>query len=147
MNMSKKEYDQYVRSMSPRSPMGKNLFNAFWVGGLICTVGQFFLNGFQGMGLDKDDAGSAVCIVMIFLGAVLTALSLYDNIAKIGGAGTLVPITGFSNAVVSPAMEFKSEGFITGLAVKLFSIAGPVIVYGISASVIYGIIYWFMQVI
>lgn len=99
------------------------------------------------MGLDKDDAGSAVCIVMIFLGAVLTALSLYDNIAKIGGAGTLVPITGFSNAVVSPAMEFKSEGFITGLAVKLFSIAGPVIVYGISASVIYGIIYWFMQVI
>lgn len=142
MKMNKKEYDQYVRSMSPKSPIWKNMFNAFWVGGLICVVGQAILSGFQGMGLDEKDAATATSVVMVFLGALLTGLSLYDNIAKIGGAGTLVPITGFSNAVVSPAIEFKSEGMITGLAVKLFSIAGPVIVYGVNASVVYGLIYW-----
>ena len=147
MKMTKQEYGQYVSSMSPKSPIFKNMLNAFWVGGLICTVGQAVLSGFQGMGLSETDAGSATCVVMVLLGAVLTALSLYDNIAKTGGAGTLVPITGFSNAVVSPAMEFKTEGFITGLAVKLFSIAGPVIAYGVSASVVYGIIYWSFTIV
>lgn len=142
MKMTKQEYDKYVRSMSPKSPIWKDMFNAFWVGGIICTIGQAVLSGFQGLGLEETDAGAATCVAMVFLGALLTALSLYDNIAKVGGAGTLVPITGFSNAVVSPAMEFKSEGFVTGLAVKLFSIAGPVIAYGVCASVVYGIIYW-----
>lgn len=142
MKMTKQEYDKYVRKLSPKSPIWKDMCNAFWVGGLICTVGQAFRSGFEGMGLDQDATGTATCIAMIFLGALLTALSLYDNIAKIGGAGTLVPITGFSNAVVSPAMEFRSEGFVTGLAVKLFSIAGPVIAYGNAASVVYGLIFW-----
>lgn len=142
MKMTKKQYEQYVQSKSPKSPMWKNLFNAFWVGGLICTLGQAILNGFQAVISDETDAATATCIAMIFLGSLLTALSLYDNIAKIGGAGTLVPITGFSNAVTSPAMEFKSEGFILGVGAKLFTIAGPVIVYGLAASVVYGLIYW-----
>lgn len=142
MKMNKQQYGEYVKSMSPKSPIWKNMFNAFWVGGLICTVGQAILTGFKAIGWEETDAAAGTCIAMIFLGALLTGLSVYDNIAKIGGAGTLVPITGFSNAVVSPAMEFKSEGMITGLAVKLFSIAGPVIAYGVCASVIYGLVYW-----
>ena len=142
MELSKKEYSQYVKEMSPNSPFWKDLFNAFWVGGLICVVGQMILNGFTAMGLDETDAGTATSVSMVFLGALLTGLSVYDDIAKIGGAGTLVPITGFSNAVVSPAIEFKSEGLITGLAAKIFIIAGPVLVYGITASAVYGIIYW-----
>ena len=142
MELSKKEYSQYVKEMSPNSPFWKDLFNAFWVGGLICVVGQMILNGFTAMGLDETDAGAATSVSMVFLGALLTGLSVYDDIAKIGGAGTLVPITGFSNAVVSPAIEFKSEGLVTGLAAKIFIIAGPVLVYGITASAVYGIIYW-----
>lgn len=142
MEMSKKEYSQYVKEMSPDSPFWKDLFNAFWVGGLICVIGQMILNGFTALGLDETNAGTATSVSMVFLGALLTGLSVYDDIAKIGGAGTLVPITGFSNAVVSPAIEFKSEGFITGLAAKIFIIAGPVLVYGITASAIYGVIYW-----
>lgn len=142
MELSKKEYSQYVKEMSPNSPFWKDLFNAFWVGGLICVIGQMILNGFTAMGLDETDAGTATSVSMVFLGALLTGLSVYDDIAKIGGAGTLVPITGFSNAVVSPAIEFKSEGLVTGLAAKIFIIAGPVLVYGITASAVYGIIYW-----
>ena len=142
MELSKKEYGQYVKEMSPNSPFWKDLFNAFWVGGLICVIGQMILNGFTAMGLDETDAGTATSVSMVFLGALLTGLSVYDDIAKIGGAGTLVPITGFSNAVVSPAIEFKSEGLVTGLAAKIFIIAGPVLVYGITASAIYGLIYW-----
>jgi len=142
MRMNKKEYGQYVKEMSPNSPMWKNLFNAFWIGGLICVIGQAVLNGFQAAGLNETNAGTATSVTMVFLGAVLTALSLYDNIARHAGAGTLVPITGFSNAVVSPAIEFKSEGFILGVGAKMFTIAGPVIVYGTVASVVYGVIYW-----
>lgn len=142
MELSKKEYSQYVKEMSPNSPFWKDLFNAFWVGGLICVIGQMILNGFTAMGLDETDAGTATSVSMVFLGALLTGLSVYDDIAKIGGAGTLVPITGFSNAVVSPAIEFKTEGLVTGLAAKIFIIAGPVLVYGITASAVYGIIYW-----
>lgn len=142
MKMSKKNYKDYVDSVSPRSPMGKNLVCAFLIGGSICTIGQLILNGFIASGLDEKNAGTATSVVLVFCGALLTALSVYDNIAKHAGAGTLVPITGFANSVVSPAMEFKSEGLITGMAAKMFIIAGPVIVYGVSASVVYGLIYW-----
>ena len=140
MNMSKKEYNAYVQRLAPKSPIWKDLLNAFWTGGLICVLGQLIQNGWAAAGLDKDAAGSATAISLIFLSAVLTALSVYNCIAKFAGAGTLVPITGFANAVVSPALEFKTEGLVTGTAVKIFTIAGPVIVYGIGASVIYGLI-------
>ena len=142
MKMTKREYAQYVKEMSPNSPIWKDLFHAFWIGGLICVVGQAVLNGYTAMGLDQTSAGTATSVTMVFFSAVLTGLSLYDNIAKYAGAGTLVPITGFANAVVSPAVEFKSENFINGVGSKMFVIAGPVIVYGVSASVVYGILYW-----
>ena len=142
MKMSKREYAQYVKEMSPNSPFWKDVLLAFLIGGAICTVGQAVMNGFTAMGLDEQQAGTATSITMVFFSAVLTALSLYDNLAKHAGAGTLVPITGFANAVVSPAIEFKTEGFILGVGAKMFTIAGPVIVYGLSASVVYGVIYW-----
>ena len=145
MKMSKQEYDSLVKEMSPNSPLWKDVLLAFLIGGLICTVGQAVLNGFTAVGLDEKNAATATCIAMIFLSAVLTGLSLYDNIAKYAGAGTLVPITGFANAVVSPAVEFKSEGFILGVGAKMFTIAGPVIVYGTVASVVYGVIYWIVS--
>ena len=142
MKLSKQEYARYVNEMSPNSPIWKDLFNAFWIGGLICVVGQLIMNGFGALGLGKDDAGTATSVSLVFLSALFTGLSLYDDLAKYGGAGTLVPITGFANAVVSPAVEFQSEGFILGVAAKMFTIAGPVIVYGVCASVVYGLIYW-----
>lgn len=142
MNMSKKEYNAYVQRLAPKSPIWKDLLNAFWTGGLICVLGQLIQNGWAAAGLDKDAAGSATAISLIFLSAVLTALSVYNCIAKFAGAGTLVPITGFVNSVVSPAMEYRSEGLVTGMAAKMFTIAGPVIVYGTVASVLYGVIYW-----
>ena len=140
MNMSKKEYNAYVQRLAPKSPIWKDLLNAFWTGGLICVLGQLIQNGWAAAGLDKDAAGSATAISLIFLSAVLTALSVYNCIAKFAGAGTLVPITGFANSVVSPAMEYRSEGLVTGMAAKMFVIAGPVIVYGTVASVVYGLI-------
>ena len=142
MNMSKKEYNAYVQRLAPKSPIWKDLLNAFWTGGLICVLGQLIQNGWAAAGLDKDAAGSATAISLIFLSAVLTALSVYNCIAKFAGSGTLVPITGFANSVVSPAMEYRSEGLVTGMAAKMFTIAGPVIVYGTVASVLYGVIYW-----
>ena len=142
MNMSKKEYNAYVQRLAPKSPIWKDLLNAFWTGGLICVLGQLIQNGWTAAGLDKDAAGSATAISLIFLSAVLTALSVYNCIAKFAGAGTLVPITGFANSVVSPAMEYRSEGLVTGMAAKMFTIAGPVIVYGTVASILYGVIYW-----
>lgn len=142
MNMSKKEYNAYVQRLAPKSPIWKDLLNAFWTGGLICVLGQLIQNGWAAAGLDKEAAGSATAISLIFLSAVLTALSVYNCIAKFAGAGTLVPITGFANSVVSPAMEYRSEGLVTGMAAKMFTIAGPVIVYGTVASVLYGVIYW-----
>ncbi len=140
--MTEKQYDQLVKEMSPRSPMGKDCLNAFWIGGLICTIAQVFLNFYTSRGLDKDLAGTATSMTMVALSALLTGLSLYDDIAKHAGAGTLVPITGFANAIAAPAVEFKTEGMILGTAAKMFIIAGPVIVYGVSASVVYGLIYW-----
>ena len=140
--MTEKEYGKLVDSLAPRSPLWKDCLNAFWIGGLICTVGQLILNGYSALGLDKTDAGTAMSMTLVALSALLTGLSLYDNIAKHAGAGTLVPITGFANAIAAPAVEFKTEGFILGVGAKIFQIAGPVIVYGVSASVIYGLIYW-----
>ena len=140
MNMSKKEYNRYVARLAQKSPLGKDLLRSFLVGGLICVIGQLILNGFTALDLSEQDAAAATSVSLVFLSAVLTGLSVYDNIAKFAGAGTLVPITGFANAVVSPAIEFKAEGFVTGMAAKMFIIAGPVIVYGTVASVLYGLI-------
>jgi len=140
MEMSPKEYQEYIKQRSPKSPLWKNLLFAFVIGGLICVIGQAVQNGWAAAGLDKEDAGSATACTMVFLSALLTGLNLYNKIARYGGAGTLVPITGFANAVVSPAIDFKSEGFVTGMAAKMFVIAGPVIVFGTLASVIYGVI-------
>ena len=140
--MTEREYGKIVQEMAPKSPVWKDCINAFWIGGLICTLGQLLMNGYTALGLDKTDAGTAVSMTLVALSALLTGLSLYDNIAKHAGAGTLVPITGFANAIAAPAVEFKTEGFILGVGANMFKIAGPVIVYGTVASVVYGIIYW-----
>lgn len=140
--MTEKEYGKLVQDMAPKSPVWKDCFHAFWIGGLICALGQVILNGYLALGLDKEAAGTAMSMTLVTISALLTGLSLYDNIAKHAGAGTLVPITGFANAIASCAVEFKTEGFILGVGAKMFTIAGPVIVYGVSASVLYGFIYW-----
>jgi len=145
--MTEKEYQKLVEEISPRSPVGKDCLWAFIIGGIICTIGQFFINYYTKLGLDKTDAGTAASMTLVVLSAILTGLSLYDNIAKHAGAGTLVPITGFANAIAAPAVEFKTEGFVLGMGAKMFTIAGPVIVYGVSASVVYGFVYWLMQII
>ena len=140
--MTEREYGKLVQSMAPKSPIWKDCLNAFWIGGLICTIGQLFFNGYTALGLDETNAGTATSMTLVAISALLTGLSLYDNIAKHAGAGTLVPITGFANSIAAPAVEFKTEGFILGVGAKMFTIAGPVIVYGVSASVVYGLIYW-----
>ena len=140
--MTEKEYAKLVKDLSPKSPILKDCIWAFLVGGAICTLGQLIKNGYLALGLDQETAGTAVSMTLIALSALFTGLSLYDNLAKYAGAGTLVPITGFANAVAAPAVEFKTEGFILGVGAKMFTIAGPVIVYGLSASVVYGLIYW-----
>lgn len=145
MKMTNEDYGKYVKKKSPNSPMGKNLFFAFLIGGLICCLGQAITNGYSAAGLSKEDAALATSISLVFLGAFFTGLGLYDNIAKLAGAGTLVPITGFANSVVAPALEFKSEGYVTGMSAKMFVISGPVIVFGISASVLYGLIYCLLK--
>lgn len=144
MKMSKKEYKKYAETKAEKSPIVKDMINAFWIGGLICTIGQFLSELFMNLGMDKEMAGTATSVTLVFVSATLTALNVYDKIAKVAGAGTLVPITGFANAVVSPAMEFKNEGYIMGVAANMFKIAGPVITYGIIASVLAGIIYLFI---
>ena len=140
MNMTNQDYGKLVNERSQPSPMGKNILWAFLVGGSICTIGQGLVNLYQHYGLDKEQAGTAASVTLIFAAALLTGLGIFDKLAKRAGAGTLVPITGFANAMVSPALEFKSEGLITGTAAKLFTVAGPVLVFGISASVIYGLV-------
>ena len=145
--MTEKEYGKLISQMAPKSPIVKDCFNAFWIGGLICTIGQLILNGYMALGLDETNAGTATSMTLVALSALLTGFSLYDNIAKYAGAGTLVPITGFANAIAAPAVEFKTEGFVLGVGAKMFTIAGPVIVYGVSASVVYGLIYWIIQMI
>ena len=145
--MTEKDYEKLVDEMSPRSPIGRDCLNAFWVGGLICVLGQFLLNTYGNWGLDQEVAGTATSMTLVALSALLTGLSLYDDIAKHAGAGTLVPITGFANSIAAPAVEFKTEGWTTGVGCKMFVIAGPVIVYGLASSVIYGFIYWLSTVI
>lgn len=140
MDMSPKEYQQYVEREAKPSPIVKDTVLAFVIGGAICVLGQAIQAGWSSAGLAREDAGTATSCTLVFLSALLTGLNLYNKIARFGGAGTLVPITGFANAVASPAIDFKSEGFITGMAAKMFTVAGPVIVFGTLASVIYGVI-------
>ncbi|MCF2619648.1 stage V sporulation protein AC [Oscillibacter valericigenes] len=138
MDMTPQEYQDYVKQKAPKSPIVKDTALAFLVGGAICVLGQLILNGFLSLGLDKTDAGTATSITLIFLSALATGLNLYNSLARYAGAGTLVPITGFANAVVSPAIDFRAEGIVTGMAAKMFVIAGPVIVFGTLASALYG---------
>ena len=140
--MTERQYGKLVQQISPKSPIGKDCLLAFIVGGGICTLGQLFANWYQMLELSKDDAYMAASMSLVVLSALFTGLSLYDNLAKYAGAGTLVPITGFATSIAAPAVEFKTEGFILGVGAKMFTIAGPVIVYGVSASVVYGLIYW-----
>lgn len=140
MKMTNEEYREYAERHAPRSLLWKNLLKAFVIGGLICCLGQLLLNLWQAAGLEEQAAASACSISLVFLGAALTALGLYDRLAKHAGAGSLVPITGFANSIAAPALEFKTEGFVTGMAARMFVIAGPVLVFGVSASVVYGIL-------
>lgn len=141
----KKTFKELSTAAKPKPNLLKHCIYAFIVGGLICDVGQFFSNFFINMGMPKDDAGTLVSIVMVFIGAFLTGIGVYDNIANFAGAGSVVPITGFANSIVSPAMEFKKEGFVFGVSAKMFTIAGPVLVYGIGSSVIVGVIYFIIS--
>ena len=145
--MTERKYQELVKEMSPRSPLWRDCLWAFVIGGLICTLGQVFLWCYGKLGLEKQDASTAASMSLVALSALLTGLSWYDDLAKHAGAGTLVPITGFANAVAAPAVEFKTEGMVLGVGGKMFQIAGPVIVYGVSASVIYGFIYWLWSMI
>lgn len=142
---TKQEYSNYVDQKSPNSPTLKNCFNAFWVGGLICSIGQIIMDFCQYKGMDQTSASTVVSIILIAISAILTGLNIFNKIGKFAGAGSLVPITGFANSIVSPAIEYKSEGYIMGVGGKMFTVAGPVLVFGISASVIIGIIATFFQ--
>ena len=145
MDMSPENYQDYVQGRMKKSPLVKDVALAFLIGGVICVIGQLIQNGWSAAGLNKEDAGTATSCTLVFLSALLTGLNLYNKIARFGGAGTLVPITGFANAVVSPAIDFKSENWVNGVGAKMFTIAGPVIVYGVTASVIYGTILVLLQ--
>ena len=145
--MTEDEYSQLVDEMSPKSPMWRDCLNAFWIGGLICVLGHLLQNGYLALGLEKTDPSTVVSMTLVTLSALLTGLSLYDDIAKHAGAGTLVPITGFANSIAAPAIEFRTEGMVLGVGAKMFTIAGPVIVYGVSASVVYGLIYWIYTIL
>jgi len=143
-NKNKQQYQSMVDQVNPKPPLLKNCTWAFCVGGLICVIGEGILDIFLSYGLDKDDAAMWTSVILIFLGALLTGLDVYDSIGKYAGAGSIVPITGFSNSIVAPAMEYKKEGYVLGVGAKMFTIAGPVIVYGVIASVIIGLIYYFV---
>lgn len=145
MNISNEEYGELAKKRSHGSKLYKTLPMAFVTGGIICTLGEALLNAYAALGLNEENAGMLTSVTLIFLSILFTGLEWYDRIAQHAGAGTLVPITGFANAVASPALDFKSEGYVLGLGAKMFVIAGPVIVYGVSASVIYGIIYYFVK--
>lgn len=147
MSVSSDEYKKMSESAVPKTNSLRNLSGAFLIGGGICAFGQLVLNTCLNLGLSTPSSSALCSMTLIALSAVLTGLGVYDKIAKFGGGGTLVPITGFANAVVSPAMEFKSEGFVLGLGVKIFTIAGPVIVYGVLASFVYGVVYWVLKMI
>lgn len=138
---TKKDYQDYVDQKSPNSPIIKNCFNAFWVGGLICSIGQIIFNYCKFRGMDVQMSNTIVSIILIGISAFLTGLNLFNKIGKFAGAGSLIPITGFANSIVSPAMEYKSEGYVMGVGGKMFTVAGPVLVFGISASIVVGIVY------
>ena len=137
---TKQEYSNYVDKKSPNSPILKNCFNAFWVGGLICSIGQIIMDYCKFKGMDEVSSSTIVSITLIAFSAILTGLNIFNKIGKFAGAGSLVPITGFANSIVSPAIEYKSEGYVMGVGGKMFTVAGPVLVFGISSSVIIGII-------
>ena len=140
--MTNEEYGRLADSLAPKSKCWKDCFNAFWTGGLICLIGQLLMNGFQALDLSKELSGTATSVCLVFLAALLTGFAVFDDIAKRAGAGTLVPITGFANSIAAPAVEFQTEGLILGTCAKMFTIAGPVLVFGTAASAIYGLIYW-----
>lgn len=140
VNMTNREYRAYVRARSPASPLGRDMLRAFCAGGIICTVGELLNGLWMRAGLSEEHTAAAVSITLVLIGALLTGFGVYDRLARFGGAGTLIPITGFSNAVASPALEFRSEGLVTGTMVKMFTIAGPVIVSGVSAAALYGLV-------
>lgn len=139
---TQKSYQEYVDKKSPNSPIFKNCFNAFWVGGLICSIGQIIMDICKYNGLDTQVSGTIVSIILIGISALLTGLNIFNKVGKFAGAGSLVPITGFANSIVSPAIEYKSEGYVMGVGGKMFTVAGPVLVFGISTSIIVGIIYF-----
>ncbi|MGE5612798.1 MAG: stage V sporulation protein AC [Bacillota bacterium] len=143
--MTKEEYKKYVDKKSPNSKILLNVSRAFLVGGLICVVGQFFSNSYKQMGFDPDIASSLTALTLVFFGVLFSAMNIYDDLGKFAGAGSIVPITGFANSIVSPAMEYRSEGYVLGIGARMFLIAGPVLVYGITASVIVGIIHYLIR--
>lgn len=143
--IDQQSYQQLVNMVKPKPAVLKNSFNAFWVGGIICVIGQLILNFFTAQGLPKLEAGAAASATMVFIGAFLTGLGIYDEIGRFAGAGSIIPITGFANSIVSPAMEFKREGFVFGVAARMFNIAGPVIVYGTLLSMLIGLVYYLLQ--
>ena len=143
---TKQAYQDYVDKKSPNSPVLKNCFNAFWVGGLICTIGQIIMNICKERGFDQTTSGTIVSIILIAISAFLTGLNIFNKIGKFAGAGSLVPITGFANSIVSPAMEYKSEGYVMGVGGKMFTVAGPVLVFGISTSIAFGLIYLILNI-
>ena len=145
MHTDSENYKKYVNARAKKSPLAKDCLRAFLVGGAICTGAQGLLALYKGWGMEKDDASALVSVTLVFLTALLTGIGVFDNIAKFAGAGTLVPITGFANAVSAPAIDTKGEGFVLGVGAKIFSIAGPVILYGITAGTLYGVIYWIIN--
>ena len=147
MEISKQEYQKFVQDRAKSSPIVKNCALAFVIGGGICVLGQVVMDGWTALGLEKTDAGTATSICLVFLSVLLTGMNLYNKLGRYGGAGTLVPITGFANAVASPAIDFKTEGMVTGMAAKMFTVAGPVIVFGVTASVAYGVILMVLQML
>ena len=147
MEISKQEYQKFVQDRAKSSPIVKNCALAFVIGGGICVLGQAVMDGWTALGLEKTDAGPDTSICLVFLSVLLTGMNLYNKLGRYGGAGTLVPITGFANAVASPAIDFKTEGMVTGMAAKMFTVAGPVIVFGVTASVAYGVILMVLQML
>lgn len=142
MNIGKKEYPKYADAHAPKSPVVADSMRAFLVGGLICASAQGLTNLWKSLGLVKEDAGLLTSVILVAAAAILTALGIFDNIAKVAGGGTLVPITGFANSVVSAAIDSKSEGFVLGLGAGIFTVAGPVLLYGTAAGTLWGVIYW-----
>ena len=147
MRMTKTEYGAYVDRLSPPTPVGKDMAMAFLFGGAVCALASLLQEGYHALGASIPDAGTLATVTLIALSALLTAFSVYDDVAKHVGAGLVVPITGFANSIVSPAMEFRSEGMVTGLAAKMFVVAGPVIVYGVASSAVYGVVLWVIRLV